>query len=91
MAVVAGAIGDPRLVLTRCERDGHERRAQIVGAEALTRCRSLVELRLLDTDAAKVVADLIGQVLDGERHAVFGEDVVPRLRMGPALSCPSRG
>jgi hypothetical protein len=38
-----------------------------VGTEALAGLGALEELRALDTDAAKVVADLLRQVLDVPR------------------------
>ncbi|HXX67140.1 MAG TPA: hypothetical protein VEK07_08160 [Polyangiaceae bacterium] len=86
---MAGAVRDPGLGLAcgKCDRD--ERCAQVVGAEALTRVRALVELRALDSDAAQVVADLFGQVLDVQRHALFGEDAVARLGMRLRLLLPA--
>ena len=65
--IVTRAVRDPRLGLARGEGDGHERGPQVVGTEALACLGALEELRALDTDAAKVVADLLRQVLDVPR------------------------
>jgi hypothetical protein len=60
-----------------------------VGPEALARRRALVELRAIHTDAPQVVADLLRKVLDADRDAALGEDVVLGLRVGLAPVLPA--
>ena len=85
---MARAIGHPGLCLPCRERHGDERGAEVVRADGSPRDRPLEELWPVDASALQVGPELVGQVVDVERHALLLKDPRSLLEDGRPTRAP---